>query len=154
MRGAEALRREEMRATLVDDALIRKVLRESRVIAVVGLSRDPSKTSRSVTSYMMGQGYQIVPINPTAETLLDQPSYPTLADLPQEVAQSVDIVDIFRPSDDLPPIVDQALTHLPNLRAIWAQLGIRNDRAAEMAERAGMTMIQDRCIRVEFARLM
>lgn len=137
-----------------DDDAVREVLRQSKVMAVVGLSRDPAKTSRSVTSYMMSKGYKIVPINPHAHTLLGEEAYPTLADLPPDKAAIIDIVDIFRPSEALPPIVEAAVANLPNLRIIWAQLGIRNEEAARVAERAGVPMIQDRCIRVEYGRLM
>ncbi len=126
----------------------------SKVIAVVGLSRDPYKTSRSVTSYMMSKGYRIIPINPLADSLMGQEVYPSLADVPPDVARTIDIVDIFRPSEDLPPIVEAAVANLPNVRVIWAQLGIHNDDAAKIAERAGVPMIQDRCIRVEYGRLI
>jgi len=124
------------------------------VIAVVGLSRNPAKTSRSVTSYMMSKGYHIVPINPLADSLMGEDAYPSLADLPPDVAEIIDIVDIFRPSEALPPIVEAAVNNLPSLRVIWAQLGIRSEEAAKVAERAGVPMIQDRCIRVEYGRLM
>jgi hypothetical protein len=137
-----------------DDDAIRNVLQESKVIAVVGLSRDPTKTSRSVTSYMMSKGYQIVPINPLANSLMGEDAYPSLADLPPEKAEIIDIVDIFRPSEALPPIVEAAVDNLPNLRVVWAQLGIRSEEAARLADRAGVPMIQDRCIRVEHGRLM
>jgi predicted CoA-binding protein len=136
-----------------DDITIRQLLEDSRVIAVVGLSRDPAKTSRSVTAYMISKGYRIIPINPLAESLMGETAYPSLAELPPESARSIDIVDIFRPSQELPQIVDDALAHLPNLKAIWAQLGIYDQQAARAAERAGVTMIQNRCIRVEHARL-
>jgi len=137
-----------------DDVEIRNILRDSKVIAVVGLSRDRAKTSRSVTSYMMSKGYQIVPINPLADSLMGEKAYPSLADLPPDVAEIIDIVDIFRPSEALPPIVEAAVNNLPSLRVIWAQLGIRSEEAAKVAERAGVPMIQDRCIRVEYGRLI
>lgn len=137
-----------------DDRSIRRILIESKVIAVVGLSRDPAKTSRSVTKYMISKGYQIVPINPSAESLMGETAYPSLSDIPAKLAGMIDIVDIFRPSGDLPPIVEDAVAGLPNLKAIWAQLGIRNDVAASLAEQAGVPMIQDRCIRVEYGRLV
>jgi predicted CoA-binding protein len=137
-----------------DDVAIRQVLGDSKLIAVVGLSRDPTKTSRSVTAYMMSKGYRIVPVNPLAESLMGEKVYPSLADLPQGLAETVDIVDIFRPSEDLPPIVEDALESLPNLKMIWAQLGIHNAEAAKAAEGAGIPMVQNRCIRVEHARLL
>jgi predicted CoA-binding protein len=138
----------------MNDDVIRAFLTQSKVIAVVGLSRDPTKTSRSVTSYMMSKGYHIVPVNPSAASVMGEVAYPSLADLPPEEAQAVDIVDIFRPSEDLPAIVNDAVASLPNLRVIWAQLGIQNDQAAEIADQAGVPMVQNRCIRVEHARLV
>lgn len=137
-----------------DDNAIRKLLEESKVIAVVGLSRDPTKTSRSVTSYLMSQGYRIIPINPRAESLMGQTAYSSLANLPPEQAEAIDIVNIFRPSVDLPPIVEAAVANLPNVKVIWAQLGIHNDEAGKIAERARVPMVQDRCIRVEHGRLV
>ena len=137
-----------------DDIEIRNILRDSKVIAVVGLSRDAAKTSRSVTSYMMSKGYQIVPINPLADSLMGEDAYPSLADLPPDKAEIIDIVNIFRPSEALPPIVEAAVNNLPNLRVIWAQLGIRSEEATKVAERAGVPIIQDRCIRVEYGRLI
>jgi predicted CoA-binding protein len=103
---------------------------------------------------MMSKGYHIVPINPLADSLMGEDAYPSLADLPPDVAEIIDIVDIFRPSEALPPIVEAAVNNLPSLRVIWAQLGIRSEEAAKVAERAGVPMIQDRCIRVEYGRLM
>ncbi len=138
----------------MDDTAIRQILEQSRVIAVVGLSRDPSKTSRTVTEYMQSKGYTIVPINPHSDTIMDLPAYPSLEALPQEIAASIDLVDIFRPSADLQAVVDESLAWLPKLKGIWAQLGIADSRAGDTARAAGVPMVQNRCIRVEYARLM
>lgn len=136
------------------DTAIRRILEQSRVIAVVGLSRDPSKTSRTVTEYMQSKGYTIVPINPHSDTIMGLPAYPSLEVLPQEIAASIDLVDVFRPSADLQAVVDESLAWLPKLKAIWAQLGIADSGAGDMARAAGVPMVQNRCIRVEYARLM
>ncbi len=132
---------------------IKQILDAAKVIAVVGLSRDPSKTSRRVTAYIESQGYEIIPINPTADEIMGRKAYPSLSALPEAIAARVDMVNIFRPSHDLPAVVDDALASIPNLKSIWAQLGIAHDDAQEAARRAGIDMVQDRCIMVEHRAL-
>lgn len=132
------------------------VLLTSRVIAIVGLSKDPNKDSYSVAEYLKSRGYEIIPVNPTATEILGKKAYPSLLDIPEELAKTIDIVDIFRPSDQVPPVVDQAIQlrekHGKNPRAVWMQLGIENPEAAERAEKAGLTVTQNMCVAVEHRR--
>lgn len=130
------------------------ILKQYRQVAVVGLSKDPEKDSYRVASFLKGRGYTVIPVNPTAESILGAKAYPSLSALPAELKKELEIVDIFRPSDSVPAIVDEALaikeeTGRPFV--IWMQLGIANAAAAERAEKAGMAVIQDRCMMVEAA---
>jgi len=134
-----------------------EILLTARTIAVVGLSKDPSKESHSVSEYMMNHGYKIIPVNPTAEEILGQRSYPSLLEIPASKARAIDIVDIFRPSDQVPPIVDQA-AHLrrkygKNPKMVWMQEGIENQAAADVAKKSGMFVVQNLCVRTEHRRL-
>ena len=131
---------------------ITEILRNHRNVAVVGLSRDPKKDSYEVADYLKSKGYKIIPINPFADEILGERCYKSLLDLPDDIKRSIEIVDIFRPSKDVLPIVEQAL----QLRrkygrpfVVWMQLGIVNQDAAKMAKDAGMRVIMDKCIKIE-----
>lgn len=139
--------------SVLDRDFVDRVLRASHTIAVVGLSRNPAKASYGVAHYMRRHGYRILPINPFADEILDETCYPTLGDVPPSLAAEIDIVDIFRPSKDLPEVVQDVLDHVPGVALIWAQLGISNEQAAEKARAAGVPMVQDICIKVEHGRL-
>jgi predicted CoA-binding protein len=132
------------------------LLLKSKTIAIVGLSKDQMKDSYSVAEYLKGRGYRIIPINPTAKEILGEKAYPTLLEIPAELAKRIDVVDIFRPSDQVPPIVDHAIELRKkfgtNPRAVWMQLGIENPAAAEKARKAGLSVTQDMCIAVEHRR--
>lgn len=132
---------------MVDDAEIRKILSDIRTIAVVGCSKDPAKDAHRVPKYMQMHGYRIIPVNPTATEILGEKAYPSLDAVPVPY----DAVDIFRPSADVPPIVDQAIRG-PDW-VIWMALGIRNDEAAGKARTAGKVVVQDRCMMRDHARL-
>lgn len=131
----------------MDDSDVRRILTTIRTIAVVGCSKDPAKDAHRVPKYMQMAGYRIIPVNPTATEILGEKAYPSL----EAVPTPYDAVDIFRPSADVPPIVDQALKGPANV--IWMQLGIRNDDAARKAKAAGKTVVQDRCMMRDHARL-
>ena len=118
-----------------------EILQRSETIAVVGLSRDPAKDSHSVAAYLQSQGYRIIPVNPHAQEILGEKCYPDLLSIPVPV----DVVDIFRPSEDVPPIVDQAIAI--GARAVWMQVGVAHPQAAEKARRAGLLVVMDTCIR-------
>jgi len=130
-------------------AQIRWILQECKTIAVVGLSSNSYKDSYIVAHHMHRQGYDLVPINPKADTILGRPVFPSLSALPAADAVPVQLVLIFRPSDEVPLIVDAALAHLPNLQAIWMQKGIVNEPAAARARDAGLIVVSDRCIRTQ-----
>lgn len=127
----------------------------SRTIAVVGLSRDPSKPSNDVASYLLSRGYRIIPVNPTVDEILGEKSYKTLLDLPDTIKSVLDVVDIFRRSEDVPQIVEEAIQlhskyHRPSV--IWMQLGITNEMAARKAHDAGLGVVMDRCMKIEHLR--
>ena len=127
---------------------VRDILKESKVIAVVGLSPKLERDSHKVAKYLQDQGYRIVPVNPRADTILGEKSYPDLASIPEKV----DVVDIFRRSDDVPPVVDQAIDI--GAKAVWMQLGIVNEDAAAKAREAGLGVVMDRCMLVEHRNLV
>ena len=131
---------------------IKSILETSRTVAVVGLSRDPSKASHGVAQYLQSAGYRIIPVNPFADQVLGETSYKSLLDVPE----TIDVVDIFRPSEDVPAIVEEAIqlkNKLGRPKVIWMQLGIVNKDAAERAKKAGFTVIMDRCMMIEHKRL-
>lgn len=127
---------------------LRRVLEYDRV-AVVGASTSYEKAAHIVPAYLKRHGYEIIPVNPTADEIFDEPAFDSLA----AVSEDVDTVEIFRPSEEVPEIVDQA-TARDDVRAIWMQPGIRHDEAAEDAESAGLDVVQDRCMKVEHGQLV
>lgn len=133
-----------------------EILRKYRTIAVVGCSRDPSKDARQIPRYMKENGYRIIPVNPLAEEVLGERCYKTLLDMPEDVQKMVEIVDIFRPSEDVPAIVDQAIEmkrRVGRPMVVWTQLGIVNDMAAEWARKAGLDVVMNRCLMIEHKRM-
>jgi predicted CoA-binding protein len=135
---------------------IKEILKKYKVIAVVGLSKEPGKDSHRVSAYLKQHGYRIIPVNPFADEVLGEKSYKNLLDIPPEIQKTIEIVDIFRPAKDVPLIVEQAI----KLRAlygkpfvVWMQLGIVNEQAAEAARRAGLIVVMDKCLMVEHHRL-
>jgi hypothetical protein len=135
---------------LTSDVEIRALLENAKHIAVVGYSTDESKPSNEITHALIGFGYQVSPINPTAESAPDFKIYPALEAVP--TPPQIDIVDVFRRADALPGIVEEAIK--VGAKAIWMQLGIVNEEAARRAEEAGLKVVMDRCIKVEYRRLL
>jgi uncharacterized protein len=134
--------------TEVDDR-IREVLTRARTIAVVGLSDKPERDSNEVARYLMSQGYRIVPVNPMLPEVLGERSYPSLTAIPPDVR--VDLVDVFRRSDQVPPVVEEAIArHVP---VVWMQLGVEHPEAAAKARAAGATVFENLCIMVQHRRL-
>ena len=123
------------------------MLRETKTIATVGFSSSPHKPSHYVPRYLMEHGYKVVPVNPNAEEILGEKAYPLLEEVPGEV----DMVQLFRPSDEVGPHVEQAIEM--GAKFLWMQLGIRNKEAAARARDAGLEVVQDRCLMVEHRRL-
>jgi predicted CoA-binding protein len=117
------------------------LLREAQVIAVVGISNKPERASHEVAAYLQSAGYRIVPVNPVLEEVLGEKCYPSLS----AYGKRVDIVDIFRASEAVPPIVDEAIAN--GARGVWMQEGVRHAEAAAKAEAAGLCAVQDLCIK-------
>jgi uncharacterized protein len=133
------------------DAFLSEVLSRTKVVAVVGVSMNPVRPSYYVARYLGLKGFRVIPVNPghAGKMLFGERVRADLAEVPKEV----DMVDIFRRSEAVPAIVDQALEHLPNLRTIWMQIGVQHDEAAAKAEARGITVIQNRCPKIEYQRL-
>ncbi|MFV0293491.1 MAG: CoA-binding protein [Paracoccus sp. (in: a-proteobacteria)] len=138
---------------MTESDIIRRIRSETRTIAVVGLSPKPDRPSWGVARFLQAEGYRIIPVNPghAGEQILGETVYAGLASIPTDV--KVDMVDIFRRSDAVPAIVDEALACLPDLKIIWMQLGVEHDGAAAKAEKAGKIVIQNQCPKIEFPRL-
>ena len=124
------------------------LLRESKTIAVVGLSGRRSRPSYGVSEYMQSQGYRIIPVNPNEAEILGEKSWPTL----DEVPERIDIVDIFRRSELVPEIVDAAIRI--GARGIWMQEGVLNEEAAATARAAGLEVVMDRCILKDHRKML
>jgi predicted CoA-binding protein len=122
-----------------DEKAITNILKDCRTIAVVGLSSNPARPSFRVASYMQAQGYGVLPVNPNETTVLGEPSFPSLAAVPG----AIDLVNIFRKSEEVLPIVDEAIAR--GAKAIWMQEGVVNEAAAQRAEQAGLLVVMDRC---------
>lgn len=134
--------------TAPSDTQIKSLLAESTTIAVVGMSPKSERPSNSVAVYLMAQGYRVIPVNPGHGEILGLTCYPNLDAIPE----SIDIIDIFRKSSEVGPVVDQAVDR--GARAVWMQLGIINEEAADRALSAGLVTIMDRCLKVEHSRLI
>lgn len=133
------------------DPLIRRILRETKTIAMVGASGNDNRPSYFAFKYLLQRGYRMFPVNPgqAGKEILGARVYADLA----EIGEPIDMVDIFRNSDAAGPIVDAALALSPLPKVIWMQLGVRNDEAAAKAEAAGLTVIMNRCPKIEYGRL-
>ena len=118
---------------------IRRILDECRTIAVVGLSSDPSRASNSVSGYMRGQGYRVIPVNPNETSVFGEKSYPDLFAVPEKI----DLVDVFRRPDEAGKAVDEAIG--VGAKAVWLQEGVIDSAAAQRAEDAGLMVVMDRC---------
>ena len=137
--------------TPITDDILREIFQGTRVIALVGASLKPERASHRVGAFLSGLGYRVIPVNPghAGKTLWGETIRASLADCPPDV----DMVDIFRKSEDVSPVVDVALAELPNLNTVWMQLGIVHEGAAEKARAQGVRVIMDRCPKIEYPRL-
>ena len=131
------------------DARLRDLLTSARTIAVVGLSDKPERDSNEVARYLKAVGYRILPVNPTLTEVLGERAYPSLSAIPPDIP--IDIVDVFRRSDQVPPVVDEAIAR--SAKAIWMQLGVEHPEAAARAESRGVPVVQNLCIMVQHRRL-
>lgn len=128
------------------------VMRKYKVIAVVGASKNPEKEASTVPAYLQDHGYTIIPVNPTANEINGKEAYPTLADIPEELAKQVEVVGVFRPSEELPQVATQVVemkrkTGRPFV--FWGQLGLENEEAKKILADAKVGYVMDRCMRVE-----
>lgn len=117
---------------------------DAETIAVVGCSATPGKAAHNIPKYMLEHGYTIIPVNPNADEVFGIEAYDSL----DEVTEEIDVVDVFRPADEAPGIVDQVLAR-DDVDTVWLQLGIRHDEAGERVRASGRTFVQDRCLKVE-----
>jgi len=126
---------------------VEDILRNSRTVAMVGLSSNPERASNIVAGYLKEHGYKIIPVNPNEKTVLRLKSYPDLASIPRKV----DVVDIFRRPEDVPPIVKDAIKI--GAKAVWMQEGVKNAEATALARKAGLKVVQDKCMRKQHIKL-
>ena len=124
----------------------REILERSHTIAVVGASTDPNKAAHAVPAGLQAAGYRLIPVNPRAEMVLGEKAYGSLS----EVTEPVDVVEVFRPAGEAPDIAREAVQI--GAKALWLQLGLRSDKAREIAEKAGLDYIEDRCMGVQRAK--
>ena len=135
---------------MTTDDTIRGILGRRRTIALVGYSANPSRPSHGVARFLASMGHRVIPVNPglAGQVHLGETVRATLAE-----AAEADMVDVFRRSEEVGGVVDDALAHLPGLEVVWTQLGVRDDAAAARAEVRGVTVVQDRCPAIEIPRL-
>lgn len=133
--------------TRTDAAL--EILSVYDTFAVVGCSPDPARPSYGVARFLQAKGYDVIPVNPTCPECLGMPTYPDLSSIP--AGRNVEVVDIFRRSEFVGPIVDEAIA--VGAKAIWMQVGVRDDAAARRAEQAGLDVVMDTCPKIEYPRL-
>jgi uncharacterized protein len=129
------------------DDVVERILTTYDTITVVGASREPTKVAHSVLAHMQQHGWRIIPVNPHAETIVGEPVYRTIADIPEQVG----LVDVFRPPQQTPDIAHQAAA--AGATALWLQLGIASAEARAIAEAAGLLYVEDRCLAIEQHRL-
>lgn len=135
-----------------DDGYIAEILKNTRTIALLGASPKPDRPSYGVMRFLLSRGYTVYPVNPgqAGKEILGQITYAKLADIPEPI----DMVDVFRAPEYLESVVDEALALEPRPRVVWAQLGVRDDKAAARAEAAGLAVVMDRCPAIEYPRLV
>lgn len=128
------------------DALIDRILAEARTVAVVGISDKPDRPSHVVARYLMERGYRIIPVNPALKEVLGEKAYPSLSEVPG----TVDLVDVFRKSADVPPIAEEAVRS--GARFFWMQEGVESEEARKRLEGAGIPVVMDRCVKKELQK--
>lgn len=135
------------------DAELREILTTTRTIAVLGFSANPDRPAHGVAAFLQVRGYRVIPVNPglAGQVALGETVYADLAAIPKDVV--IDMVDVFRAPEAVPEIVSQMLTHRPEARVLWLQLGVIHPEAAARAEAAGKLVVMDRCPKLEIARL-
>ncbi len=132
---------------MTDSKQLRGILRECKTLAVVGLSANDMRPSYFVAKYMQDHGYRIIPVNPNYDQILGEKCYPDLLSIPDPI----DMVDLFQRAERVIPFVEQAIEI--SAKVIWMQLGVINEDAAQLARKAGLKVVMDRCVKIEYARL-
>lgn len=140
--------------TQYPDDQLRQILDRTQVVALVGFSNKPERPSFKVATYLAEHGYRVIPVNPglAGQDFMGEPIVAELSDIPAETP--VDMLDVFRRSDHVPPIVEAALARFPSLQTIWLQIGVESDEARAMAEAKGVEHVQNICPKMEHERLM
>lgn len=135
------------------DAELREILTTTRTIAVLGFSANPDRPAHGVAAFLQARGYRVIPVNPglAGQVALGETVYADLASIPQEIA--IDMVDVFRAPEAVPGVVAQMLTHRPEAKVLWLQLGVIHPEATARAQAAGKLVVMDRCPKLEIARL-
>ena len=146
-----------MSQTMTPSATVspKETLRKYRVIAVGGASKNPEKDAFTVPRYMKEHGYRIIPVNPTADQIVGEKAYPSLSDIPTELAKQVEIVDVFRPSEELPKVAQQTVAMKNRYGrpfVFWAQLGLENDEAKRLLSENGIQYVMNDCLRAAHRR--
>jgi len=128
-----------------------EVMRRYRVIAVVGASKNPAKEAHTVPLYLKAEGYRLIPINPSADEILGEKAYPSLSGLPESLAKQVEVVEVFRPSEELPEVARQVVELRKQHQrpfVFWSQLGLENEEAKEILNGNGVPYVMNECMRV------
>ena len=131
-----------------NDDMMREILLSTKTVASVGLSSNPAKVSFGVGEYLRSQGYRVIPVNPTADEILGEKSYPDLESIPEKI----DVVQVFRRPEDVPPVVESAIKI--GAKVVWMQEGVVNEEAARTARAAGLQVVMDACMRATHQRLI
>jgi len=131
------------------DEELKEIFKNGKTVAVVGISPKEDRPSFRVAAYLQSKGYRIIPVRPDGDTILGEKIYRTLMEIPKEI--EIDVVDIFRKSEEVPPIVEEAIRR--GAKIVWMQEGVIHQKAGEEAERAGLKVVMDRCIKKEHQRL-
>ncbi len=132
------------------DEGLKEILKSCRTIAIVGISPKEDRPSFGVATYLQSKGYRIIPVRPDGGVILGEKVYPSLSEIPKEI--TVDLVDIFRKSEEVPPVMEEAIQR--GVKVVWMQEGVIHPEAEEKAQRAGLRVVMDRCIKKEHQRLL
>jgi len=132
------------------DEELKEIFKNCKTVAIVGISPKEDRPSYRVASYLQSKGYRIIPIRPDGDTILDEKVYPHLMEIPKEI--EIDVVDIFRKSEEVPPIVEEAIRR--GTKIVWMQEGVIHQEAAEKAQNAGLKVVMDRCIKKEHEKFL
>ena len=132
------------------DEELKEIFKNGKTVAVVGISPQEDRPSFRVAAYLQSKGYRIIPVRPDGDTILGEKVYPQLMEIPKEI--EIDVVDIFRKSEEVPPIVEEAIRR--GAKIVWMQEGVIHQEAAEKAQNAGLKVVMDRCIKKEHQRVL